>query len=145
MEIIVLAMFVLRDTNSPLLVGLLGALKFAGTLLWPVYGLMVDRFNRKLLQVWVRVFGVALAVTLTALIITNTLELWHAYVIVAAGSMVRMLDLVVIQALTADAAPSHSLPRAIGRGRRSMVHGSWDRLQVARSSSYSGSTGLTWQ
>ena len=47
MEIIVLAMFVLSDTGSPLLVGLIGALKFAGTLLGPVYGLMVDRFDPK--------------------------------------------------------------------------------------------------
>ena len=41
MEIIVLAMFVLSDTGSPLLVGLIGALKFTGTLLGPFYGLMV--------------------------------------------------------------------------------------------------------
>ena len=109
MEIIVLAIFVLRDTNSPLLVGLIGAVKFAGTLFGPLYGLMVDRFNRKLLQVGVRVFGVALAITLTTLIITDKLELWHAYAIVTAGSMVRMLDLILIQTLTADAVPSHAL------------------------------------
>jgi MFS family permease len=120
MEIIVLAMFVLRDTGSPLLVGLIGALKFAGTLLGPLYGLMVDRFNRKLLQVWVRIVGVVLALALTALIVTDSLVLWHAYVIVTAGSMVRMLDLVLIQALTADAVPAHSLHRAIGLSRSTL-------------------------
>ncbi len=120
MEIIVLAMFVLRDTGSPLLVGLVGALKFAGTLLGPLYGLMVDRFNRKWLQVFVRVFGVVLAVILTALIITDTLVLWHAYAIVTAGSMVRMLDLVLVQALTTDAVPAHSLHGAIGLSRSTL-------------------------
>jgi len=120
MEIIVLAMFVLRDTGSPLLVGLVGALKFAGTLLGPLYGLMVDRFDRKWLQVFVRVFGVALAVILTTLIITDTLVLWHAYAIVTAGSMVRMLDLVLVQALTADAVPAHSLHGAIGLSRSTL-------------------------
>lgn len=120
MEIIVLAIFVLRDTGSPLLVGLIGALKFAGTLLGPLYGLMVDRFDRKKLQVWVRVWGVLLAVILTALIITDTLQLWHAYLIVTAGSMVRMLDLVLVQALTADAVPSHSLHGAIGLSRSTL-------------------------
>ena len=120
MEIIVLAIFVLRDTNSPLLVGLLGAVKFAGTLFGPLYGLMVDRFNRKLLQVGVRVFGVALAITLTTLIITDKLELWHAYAIVTAGSMVRMLDLILIQTLTADAVPSHALHGAIGLSRSTL-------------------------
>ena len=120
MEIIVLAMFVLRDTGSPLLVGVIGALKFAGTLLGPMYGLMVDRFNRKFLQVWVRTFGIFLAFLLTALIITDSLQLWHAYVIVASGSMVRMLDLVLVQALTADAVPEHSLHRAIGLSRSTL-------------------------
>ena len=120
MEIIVLAMFVLRDTGSPLLVGLVGALKFAGTLLGPLYGLMVDRFDRKRLQVFVRVFGVLLAVILTVLITTDTLVLWHAYVIVTAGSMVRMLDLVLVQALTADAVPAHSLHGAVGLSRSTL-------------------------
>lgn len=120
MEIIVLAMFVLRDTGSPLLVGLVGALKFAGTLLGPLYGLMVDRFDRKRLQVFVRAFGVVLAMLLTLLIVTDTLVLWHAYVIVTAGSMVRMLDLVLVQALTADAVPSHSLHGAIGLSRSTL-------------------------
>ncbi|MBT3996573.1 MAG: MFS transporter [Chloroflexi bacterium] len=120
MEIIVLAMFVLSDTGSPLLVGLIGALKFAGTLLGPLYGLMVDRFDRKKLQVWVRAFGAALAIALTILVFTDTLELWHAYVIVTAGSMVRMLDLVLVQALTADAVPAHSLHGAIGLSRSTL-------------------------
>ena len=120
MEIIVLAIFVLRDTNSPLLVGLIGAVKFAGTLFGPLYGLMVDRFNRKLLQVGVRVFGVALAITLTTLIITDKLELWHAYAIVTAGSMVRLLDLILIQTLTADAVPPHALHGAIGLSRSTL-------------------------
>lgn len=120
MEIIVLAIFVLRDTGSPLLVGLIGALKFAGTLLGPLYGLMVDRFDRKRLLVWVRLFGALLAGALTSLIITDTLLLWHAYVIVTAGSMVRMLDLVLVQALTADAVPSHSLHGAIGLSRSTL-------------------------
>jgi len=120
MEIIVLAMFVLLDTNSPLLVGLLGALKFAGNLLGPVYGLMVDRFNQKILQVWVRVFGILLAGVLTALIVTDALQLWHAYVIVATGGIVRTLDLVLVQALPADSVPSNQLHRAIGLSRSTL-------------------------
>ncbi|MQG37377.1 MAG: MFS transporter [SAR202 cluster bacterium] len=120
MEIIVLAIFILRDTNSPLLVGLIGAAKFAGTLFGPIYGLIVDRFNRKLLQVGVRAFSVLLAISLTTLIITDALELWHAYAIVTAGSMVRMLDLILIQTLTADAVPSYALHGAIGLSRSTL-------------------------
>lgn len=120
METIVLAIFVLRDTGSPLLVGLIGALKFGGTLLGPFYGLMVDRFDRKRLQVGVRVIGLSLALVLTSLIVADRLVLWHAYVIVSAGSMVRMLDIVLVQALTADAVPAGSLHGAIGLSRFSL-------------------------
>jgi MFS family permease len=120
METIVLAIFVLRDTNSPLLVGLIGALKFGGTLLGPFYGLMVDRFDRKRLQVGVRIVGLSLAALLTMLIVTDTLVLWHAYAIVSAGSMVRMLDIVLVQALTADVVPARSLHGAIGLSRFSL-------------------------
>jgi MFS family permease len=120
METIVLAIFVLRDTGSPLLVGLIGALKFGGTLLGPFYGLMVDRFDRKRLQVGVRVIGLLLALLLTSLIVTDRLVLWHAYAIVSAGSMVRMLDIVLVQALTADAVPAGSLHGAVGLSRFSL-------------------------
>ena len=120
METIVLAIFVLRETNSPLLVGLIGALKFGGTLLGPFYGLMVDRFDRKRLQVGVRVIGLSLAALLTLLIVTGSLVLWHAYAIVTAGSMVRMLDIVLVQALTADVVPARSLHGAIGLSRFSL-------------------------
>ncbi|MCI0834026.1 MAG: MFS transporter [Chloroflexi bacterium] len=123
METIVLAIFVLRDTGSPLLVGLIGALKFGGTLLGPFYGLMVDRFDRKRLQVGVRLIGLSLAVLLTVLIVTDMLELWNAYVIVAAGSMVRMLDIVLVQTLTADVVPARSLHGAIGLSRISLDGG----------------------
>ncbi|MGA0275295.1 MAG: hypothetical protein ACO3L6_04550, partial [Dehalococcoidia bacterium] len=113
MEIIVLAIFVLRDTDSPLLVGLIGALKFAGTLLGPLYGVVVDRFDRRILQIWVRTLNVLLAATLTTLVLGNSLELWHAYAIVALGSVFRMLDLVLVQTLTADSVPKESLHSAI--------------------------------
>ena len=60
------------------------------------------------------------SIVLTILVFTDTLELWHAYVIVTAGSMVRMLDLVLVQALTADAVPAHSLHGAIGLSRSTL-------------------------
>ncbi len=120
MEIIVLAIFVLRDTDSPLLVGLIGALKFAGTLLGPLYGVVVDRFDRRILQIWVRTLNVLLAATLTTLVLSNSLELWHAYAIVALGSVFRMLDLVLVQTLTADSVPKESLHSAIGLSRSTL-------------------------
>ncbi|MCZ6538911.1 MAG: MFS transporter [Chloroflexi bacterium] len=120
METIVLAIFVLRETGSPLLVGLIGALKFGGTLLGPIYGLMVDRFDRKRLQVGVRVIGLSLAGFLRLLIVKGALELWHAYVIVSVGSTVRMLDIVLVQTLTADVVPARSLHGAIGLSRISL-------------------------
>lgn len=47
METLLLGWYVLVDTGSPLLVGVVGALRFGGTLLAPLYGVVADRRDRK--------------------------------------------------------------------------------------------------
>ena len=60
MEFLVLAWYVLTETNSPFLVGLFAALRFTGTLFSPYYGILVDRYDRKRLLAGARmVFAVA--------------------------------------------------------------------------------------
>lgn len=44
METLLLGWYVLVDTGSPLLVGLVGALRFGGTLLAPMYGVVANRY-----------------------------------------------------------------------------------------------------
>ena len=54
MELIVLSWLILEISSSPLLVGLYGALRFMGTIMSPVFGVLVDKFDRKMLLVLIR-------------------------------------------------------------------------------------------
>ena len=47
MEFVVLAWFVLTQTDSPFLVGVYGAIRYGGTLFSPFYGIIAARYNRK--------------------------------------------------------------------------------------------------
>jgi MFS family permease len=54
MELLVLSWLILEISSSPLLVGLYGALRFMGTIMAPGFGVIVDRFDRKVLLILVR-------------------------------------------------------------------------------------------
>ena len=117
MENLVLAWFVLSDTGSPLQVGLIGATRFGGTLLAPFYGAVVDRFDRRKTQVFARATSTALAAVLMTLVLTDNFAVWQAYVIVGISSLVRMLGIVVNQALSADTVPGRQVNNAMGLNR----------------------------
>lgn len=115
-----LSWYVLVDTDSPFLVGLLGALRFTGTLLGPLYGIVVDRVDRTKLFVGIRVFMALTAAAMMALVLTDSLQIWHAFVIATAVGLARQFDLVVRQSLLADVVPRESLMNAVGLARSTM-------------------------
>jgi Na+/melibiose symporter-like transporter len=119
-DLLVLSWFVLVDTDSPFLVGLLGALRFTGTLLGPLYGIVVDRIDRTKLFVGIRVFMACLAATMMALVLTESLQVWHAFLLATAVGLARQFDMVVRQALLADVVPRESLMNAVGLARSTM-------------------------
>jgi predicted MFS family arabinose efflux permease len=120
MEALVLAWFVLADTGSPLQVGLIGAARFGGIFLSPLYGAIVDRFNRRTILLLVRGYNLALAIVFAALVLSDSLVVWHAYVLVSVGSVGRMLGVVTNDALTADAVDQTNLSSAMGLLRGSL-------------------------
>jgi len=116
-DLLVLSWYVLVDTDSPFLVGLLGALRFSGTLLGPLYGIVVDRFDRTKLFVGIRVFMALIAAVMMALVLTDSLQIWHAFLIATAVGLARQFDVVVRQSLLADVVPRESLMNAVGLAR----------------------------
>lgn len=120
MEALVLAWFVLADTGSPLQVGLLGAARFGGIFLSPVYGAIVDRFDRRSILIIVRGYNLLLAIVFTILVLLGSLQIWHAYVLVSIGGVGRMLGVVANDALTADSVDQSSLSSAMGLLRASL-------------------------
>ncbi len=117
MENLVLAWFILSDTGSPFQVGLIGATRFGGTLLAPLYGAIVDRFDRRKVQIFSRIVSTGLAAVLMTLILTDVFVAWHAFVIVGVSSLVRMLGVVANQALSADTVPGGQINNAMGLNR----------------------------
>lgn len=117
MENLVLAWFILSETDSPLQVGLIGATRFSGTLLAPLYGAIVDRFDRRKVQIFSRVMSTMLATVLMTLVLTDVFVAWHAFVIVGLGSLTQMLGILANQALSADTVASDQLNNAMGLNR----------------------------
>ncbi|HET7770037.1 MAG TPA: MFS transporter, partial [Chloroflexota bacterium] len=120
MENLVLGWYVLVDTGSPFLVGLVGALRFGGTLLSPFYGVIADRFDRRRLLILLRFLHALQAAAIMALALSGTLQPWHAFAITGIGGLMRMAENVVRQSLIADVVPSSALMNAVGLSRTTM-------------------------
>lgn len=120
METIILAWYILNATDSPALVGIIGALRFAGTLFGPVYGALTDKFNRRKLLIADRVTLAVIALAFASLALTGALEPWHAFVLASLTGIVRNLDNVVRQALLADVMSPRSLSNALALSRSVM-------------------------
>jgi MFS family permease len=117
MEALMLSWFILTETGSPFLVGLLGALRFGGTLGGPFYGLLGDRMDRRKLLIMNRGLIALLASVTFLLAFTDLFEAWHAFVIALLLGAGRMMDNVVRQSLIADVVPRVNLLNAVGLSR----------------------------
>jgi len=117
MEALILSWFVLTETGSPFLVGLLGALRFGGTLGGPFYGLLGDRMDRRKLLITNRSLIALLAVATFSLAFSGQLEAWHTFVIALVLGAGRMMDNVIRQSLLADVVPRATLLNAVGLSR----------------------------
>ena len=117
METLILAWYILVATDSPFLVGLLGALRFSGTLTAPIVGVIADRMSRKIMILVLRAGAGLSAVALLLLAAFAVLEPWHVFVIAAIGGFFRPADNVIRQSLIADTVPRDMLMNASGLAR----------------------------
>jgi MFS family permease len=117
METLILGWYILVATDSPLLVGLLGALRFSGTLIAPVVGVVADRVSRKVMLVVLRGGAVASAGFLLILAAFDIIQPWHVFVIAGFSGILRPADNVLRQSLIADTVPRHLLMNASGLAR----------------------------
>jgi predicted MFS family arabinose efflux permease len=117
METLVLGWYILNATDSPALVGLIGTLRFGGTLFGPLYGALTDKFNRRTLLIVDRAVLTGIALGFTSLALSGGLEPWHAFVFAFLTGIARNLDNVVRQALMADVIPARTLSNALALSR----------------------------
>lgn len=117
METLILGWYILVATDSPFLVGLLGALRFSGTLTAPLVGVLADRMSRKALLIIMRTGAGLAALALLILVATDLLQPWHIFVIAGFSGLVRASDNVLRQSLIADTVPRELLMNASGLAR----------------------------
>ena len=117
METLILGWYILVATDSPFLVGVLGALRFSGTLTAPIVGVIADRMSRKIMLLMLRTGAGLSAVALLLLAAFDLLEPWHVFVIAGIGGFFRPADNVIRQSLIADTVPRDMLMNASGLAR----------------------------
>ena len=117
METLILGWYILVATDSPFLVGLLGALRFSGTLTAPIVGVIADRMNRRLMLIFLRAGAGLSALSLLILAATDLIQPWHVFLIASISGILRPADNVLRQSLIADTVPRQLLMNASGLAR----------------------------
>jgi MFS family permease len=125
-EFIVLSWFVLVSTDSPLLVGAFGAVRFVGTLFAPFYGVMADRYNRARLFAGIRTMVTAVTCAVLALAVSGQLSIWYVFILMTLEGIARSGYIVTRQALVADKLPSEALMNGVALNRVA-----WNAAQLA--------------
>ena len=117
METLILGWYILVATDSPFLVGLLGALRFSGTLTAPIVGVIADRMSRKFMLFVLRAGAGLSALSLLVLAATDLIQPWHVFAIASISGILRPADNVLRQSLIADTVPRKLLMNASGLAR----------------------------
>ena len=117
METLILGWYILVATDSPFLVGLLGALRFSGTLTAPIVGVIADRMSRKVMLIVLRTGAGISALALLVLAVTDLIQPWHVFAIASISGILRPADNVLRQSLIADTVPRNLLMNASGLAR----------------------------
>ena len=117
METLILGWYILVATDSPFLVGLLGALRFSGTITAPLIGVIADRMNRKQMLIFLRIGTGLSSMVLLILAVTGLIQPWHVFIVAGFSGLLRPADNVLRQSLIADTVPRRLLMNASGFAR----------------------------
>ncbi|MCX6022461.1 MAG: MFS transporter [Chloroflexi bacterium] len=108
---------VLELTHSPVQMGIFSFVRGITQLLAsPPAGVLADRWSRRKIIVITTLLGVLWAVALTALIVTDRIEIWHMYVLTILDSVTGAANFTARQAMIYDCADEAHLPNAVAVG-----------------------------
>lgn len=117
MEVVVQGWLVLEITDSPFLVGVTGALRFAGWGLGPLWGAVSDRLERRRLLIAVQGFNALAALGLLTLLAADRLEVWQLFLAVLLVGTTQALDFPARNALVGDVVGAGELLNAMALNR----------------------------
>lgn len=117
METLILAWYVLVETNSVLMLTIYGALLYGGTLLAPMFGVVSDRIGHRNLLAGMRATYGLVAAILMALALAGALNPIAVLCLAAISGLVRPCDMGLRGTLIAHYMPIEQLTAALGIGR----------------------------
>jgi len=125
METIILAWYILVETQSVMMLTIFGSLQYLGTLMAPVFGVAGHRIGNKKTYCAMRMAYSSLAAIMMTLALTGLLMPLHVFVIAAMMGMVRPSDLVLRYALVGE-----TMPPALLMGATSVSRTTQDSARI---------------
>jgi MFS family permease len=120
-EQVALSWLVYEMTGSALMLGLINGVRAVPFILTsPIAGVAADRMDRKRLMVISQLFLAAAAITLSTLIATGMVQLWHLFAFTILTGVAWSFDQPVRQALLPNIVPKKDLLNAISLGSSAM-------------------------
>lgn len=113
MELVVLSWYVLEKSNSPIIVGIYGALRFSGTLFAPLIGGLADRTNRRRLLLIIRASYLINGSVVFFLIFLNLLDPWVVLVMTFLFGLSKTADFVIKQAIIPNIAGRENINNSV--------------------------------
>lgn len=113
MDSVALGWLVLEMTHSAFMVGLVGAVRFLGSMAGPWTGVAADRMDRRRLIVVTTGVLATLIAVLAMLVATRRLEVWHLFAATVVRGIVQAFLQPAQQSLQADVLPPRDLPNGI--------------------------------
>tara|TARA_B100000586_G_C20082231_1_gene415934 strand:+ start:33 stop:1310 length:1278 start_codon:yes stop_codon:yes gene_type:complete len=102
MELVVISWFILEKSNSALILGVYGALRFTGTIFAPLIGVLADLIGRKTMLMIVRSSFLLNAFAGLLLALSNNLDVWKILVMATFLGLSKTSEMVVRQSLMPD-------------------------------------------
>ena len=100
--------------NNGTYLGLVTAVQFAPVLFFSLHGgKFADRFDKRKVLIWTNIVGGATSLGLGALVMTDTVVLWHVFVLAAVLGISTAIDAPVRQAFTTEVVGQTDLPNAV--------------------------------
>ncbi len=99
MEIVILSWYILGQTESPLVLGIFAALRFTGTVVAPLFGVIVDRLGRRNIYIFARVSFLILSCSVLILTFFNLLSVLAVLIVAGLVGFSRSLDMIVRQSV----------------------------------------------
>lgn len=113
METVVGTWIVLQLTDSPALVGLLGACRFVAMLLGPFCGAIADRHNRRRILLTAQVVYAVSSISVMLLFMASFLAVWHLFFYTLVAGLCYTFDYAARYAVAADIVEGRHLVSAM--------------------------------